>query len=56
MSRKLVSWALIALIIILTYTACTCVCKSLESLTVKRIETLKKNDVGLGYTKSDVEK
>ena len=57
MPRKLVTWALIALIATLTYAGASCICKGLESLTVKRIETFKKNDIGLGYTpKSDVEK
>ena len=55
MPRKLVSWALIALIIVLTYVGASCVCKGLETLTTKRLENIKKSDIGLGYTpKSDI--
>lgn len=58
MPRKLIAWALVALIIILTGMACRCISQKLDSLVKNHNKGIEKIDIGLGYEKpeTDVEK
>ena len=55
MPRKLIAWALVALIIILTGMACRCVSQKLDSLVKNNNQRIEKADVGLGYSEPEAD-